>query len=429
MKNLVAIVGRPNTGKSSLFNRVCGKRNSIVDDMHGVTRDRLYEEVEWQGKKFNLVDTGGIEVEKNIFQDEIKVQAQIAINEAEVIVFVVDGQNNITIDDEMVANMLYKTKKPVLVAANKLESQQMDLGIYSLGFESIFPISALHGNGIGNILDKIIEILDFTEKDKEEFTKISIIGKPNVGKSSLLNRLVKKERSIVSDVSGTTRDSIKENIVLNDRNYTLIDTAGIMKKSRLVESVEHYALLRAMSSLKESDITLLVLDATKEIARFDYRIAGYAFDERKPIIIIINKWDLITKQTNTMIEYVKKLRKAFKFIPWAKIVFFSALTGQRETKLLETLKEVQDMLTKKIKTNTLNEFIYELQLFKAPPMHNGGRLRITFLKQVDASIPTFLLFVNNPLFMHFSYKRYIENKFREYFGYEGTPINFVLKRK
>ncbi len=428
-RNLVAIVGRPNVGKSSLFNKLIGKRVSIVHDMEGVTRDRLYYDIEWSGNTFEIIDTGGISVEGKPFQEQIKTQAEIAIEEAKVILLVVDGITGLNNDDQFIISLLRKSGKTVIVLANKLESnREMDSSIYSSGFD-IFPISAIHGEGIGDVLDEVSKYLDFTNTKVNENRKLAIIGKPNAGKSSLLNSLSGKNRSIVSDIAGTTRDSVKADIDINGETFHVIDTAGISKKSKLVESVDHYALSRAMSSLAEADLTLLVIDATKELSHFDARLAGYAMEEMKPIMIIVNKWDLIPKNTNTMHEFEKRVRKEFKFLSWAPVIFISAINAERLNKLKDKVIEVNKNLTKKIKTSLLNEMIMDIQLMQPAPSFNGGRFHISFIKQVDAPIPTFVLFANNKQFVHFTYLRYVENQFREYFGFEGTPIKLIVKNK
>lgn len=312
--NLVAIVGKPNVGKSTLFNRLVGKRVSIVYDQPGVTRDRIYENINWSGKNFRIIDTGGIVVSDQPFVEQIRIQAQIAIEESEIILFVIDGSEEITSDDLYIASILRNSKKKVLVLANKLDNNKNeDYSIYSLGFEDYYKISSVHGEGIGEVLDKVINLMNFENDQDEDLFKIAILGKPNAGKSSLLNALTKQERSIVSEIAGTTRDSIKSTIEIEDQKFFIIDTAGINRKSKLVESVDHYALMRAMGSLDESDLSIIIIDATEELSHFNARIIGYASDKKKPTIIVINKWDLIKKETNTMIEYEKKLREKMPF--------------------------------------------------------------------------------------------------------------------
>ncbi|MCK5945837.1 MAG: ribosome biogenesis GTPase Der [Mycoplasmataceae bacterium] len=430
MKNVVAIVGRPNVGKSTLFNKLVGKRVSIVHDMPGVTRDRLYHEVSWLGDSFKIIDTGGIEVSDKPFQTQIQVQAEIAMKEAEVIIMVVDGITGLTPDDEFIASLLRRSNKKIFIAANKLEgNKDFDPSIWTLGFENILPISAIHGEGIGDLLDLVKQSLVFDELEDDTIPKLAIIGRPNAGKSSLLNSLSGEERSIVSEISGTTRDSVNSIIKINDKEFNVIDTAGINKKSKLIESVDHYALTRAISSLEDADITLLIIDSTRELAHFDARVAGYTADNNKPIIIVINKWDLVKKDTMTMKRYEEKIRKEFKFLAWSPIVFISAIKELRLNKLKDIIITVEENIRKKIKTTLLNEMIVDIQMMQPAPSCNGGRLSIAFLKQVDGNIPTFILFVNNTRYLHFSYERYLEKKFREYFGFEGTPLRLIFKSK
>ncbi|OYD26580.1 GTP-binding protein [Mycoplasma testudineum] len=428
--NLVAIVGRPNVGKSTLFNRLVSKRQSIVHDQPGVTRDRLYETIEWSGKQLRIIDTGGIEVGPEKFAEQIKIQAEIAIKEADQIIFLVDGREQLTKGDFLIAQILRESNKLVYVVSNKLDDNRTEeYGVYQLGFENYFNISAVHGQGIGELLDSIIENINFDNTNLDDNFKLSIIGKPNSGKSSLLNTLLNQERAIVSDVAGTTRDSIKETITIDDKPYFIVDTAGINKKRRLVESVDHYALMRAMSSLEESDMSLVVIDATNEISHFDARLIGYAQELNKPTIIIINKWDLVEKETNTMSDYVKNFKVKFPFTSWMPIVFLSALKKQRIHKLTEMITKVRNNMEQKISSQTLNEVIIDMQIMQPAPSFNGGILQISHAIKTKNSIPTFIFFVNNVKFLHFSYKRYIENELRQYFDFTGTPINLIFKRR
>ncbi len=430
MKNLVALVGKPNVGKSTLFNRMIGKRQSIVYDVPGVTRDRLYQKATWKNKTFNIIDTGGITDEKKEFTNEIKFQAQIAIDEANLIVFVVDGLQEITKEDLLVVNILRKANKNIILAINKVENnKQFDSSIYSLGIERMVSISALHGEGTGELMDMIYDDLDWNNYDVSNNFKLSIIGKPNAGKSSLLNKLINENRSIVSNIPGTTRDSVNAIFKINDQEFEIIDTAGINRKSKLVESVDHYALVRAFNSLEESNLTLLIIDATKDLSHFDARIAGYAMEFKKPIILVINKWDLVNKNTNTINEYTKKIKKEFKFMDWSPIIFISVLEGTRINKLKETIIKVKNNIERKIKTSLLNEVILEAQQMQPAPSFKGKRLNITYIKQIEGNIPTFLLTVNDKESLHFSYRRYIENNLRENFDFEGTPINLIFKNK
>ncbi|AIU33927.1 ribosome biogenesis GTPase Der [Metamycoplasma hominis] len=430
--NIVAIIGKPNVGKSTLFNKIINKRKSIVYDTPGVTRDRLYEDAIWTGKKFRVVDTGGITIEDEDFKKQIKLQAQIAIDEANVIVFLIDGKEPLTVEDYYVASLLRKSNKHVLLAVNKLEGSNVnyyDNSIYSLGFDEIFPISAIHGDGIGNLLDKIIEKLNFSDKDVESYFKLALLGKTNVGKSTLLNTLANEERSIVSNVEGTTRDSVSSLIKINGEIFEVVDTAGIKRKSKLTESVEHYALMRANQSIEDANLCLLVLDATEEVSHFSQNVIGIAYELKKPLILIVNKWDLIEKDTNTMEKYKKDLLKKVKFVDWSPIVFISAKDNLRINKLRDTIIQVKNNISRKINTNQLNDLMATAQMIRPASSINGRRLSITFARQIDGSIPTFLLFVNNVDLAHFTYLRYIENQIRENYDFSGTPIELVLRNK
>ncbi|ATO30572.1 ribosome biogenesis GTPase Der [Mycoplasmopsis bovirhinis] len=431
MKNTVAIIGKPNVGKSTLFNRIIGKKISIVYDQPGVTRDRLYETITWSGQQIKLIDTGGIEIENKPFQEQIQIQAKIAIEEADVIIFVFDGKNEISNDEMFIINILRKSNKPIIAVANKLESNQdFDYGWYALGVDEIFPISALHGEGVGNVLDACMKYLDFSDKEQNQLFSLSIIGKPNAGKSSLLNNLSKENRSIVSDIPGTTRDSVKSIVNINGIDYKIIDTAGITKKSKLIESVDHYALLRAMNSLVESDLSLIVIDATQsKISHFDSRIIGYALDHDKPIIVVVNKWDLIQKETNTMAQFEKQLRAKFHFIPWVPIIFISAKFNQRINKLGDKISEVKENLERDIKPSLLSSLILETQSIQPAQPFNGGRLNIYYARKELAKIPTFTFFVNNKKYLHFSYQRFLENQLRQTFNFDGCPIKLNFKNK
>ncbi|WP_158531997.1 ribosome biogenesis GTPase Der [Metamycoplasma hominis] len=430
--NIVAIIGKPNVGKSTLFNKIINKRKSIVYDTPGVTRDRLYEDAIWTGKKFRVVDTGGITIEDEDFKKQIKLQAQIAIDEANVIVFLIDGKEPLTVEDYYVASLLRKSNKHVLLAVNKLEGSNVnyyDNSIYSLGFDEIFPISAIHGDGIGNLLDKIIEKLNFSDKDVESYFKLALLGKTNVGKSTLLNTLANEERSIVSNVEGTTRDSVSSLIKINGEIFEVVDTAGIKRKSKLTKSVEHYALMRANQSIEDANLCLLVLDATEEVSHFSQNVIGIAYELKKPLILIVNKWDLIEKDTNTMEKYKKDLLKKVKFVDWSPIVFISAKDNLRINKLRDTIIQVKNNISRKINTNQLNDLMATAQMIRPASSINGRRLSITFARQIDGSIPTFLLFVNNVDLAHFTYLRYIENQIRENYDFSGTPIELVLRNK
>lgn len=430
MENIVAIIGKPNVGKSTLFNKIINKRKSIVFDTPGVTRDRLYEDATWAGKFFKVIDTGGITIENDDFKKSIKVQAQIAIEEANIIIFVIDGTNNLTTEDYFIVDLLRKSNKKVLLAINKLEGNKTfyDNKIYALGFKNIFPISAIHGDGIGDLLDEVVnDINENNTLDNNKYTKLTLLGKPNVGKSTILNTLSNENRSIVSEIEGTTRDSVSSIVKLGNFEYEIIDTAGIRRKNKLLDSIEHYSLIRANNSLDEADICLLILDATEPISLFHQNIIGLAYEKKKPLIVIVNKWDLIEKDTNTMDKYKKELSKKLKFVDWAPIVFISALNKLRISKLIEMINLVETNIKRQITTNQLNQLMIQAQLIKPASSINGRRLSIKFAKQVDAKIPTFLLFVNDKKLAHFTYLRYIENQIRENFDFVGTPIELILR--
>lgn len=432
MKNVVAIIGKPNVGKSTLFNKIISKRKSIVFDEPGVTRDRLYEEAYWSGHKFKLIDTGGITIEENDFKKLIKVQAQIAIDESNVIIFILNGKEELTTEDYYISDLLRKSGKKIIVAINKLDGETyIEPSIYKLGYENIFPISAIHGNGIGNLLDEVLNNLNINENqnNQENIFKLTLLGKPNVGKSTILNLLTNENRSIVSNIAGTTRDSVSSIITINNEKFEIIDTAGIKRKSKLLDSIEHYSLIRANNSLEEADLCLLILDATEDVTLFQQNIIGLAYEQKKPLIIVVNKWDLIDKNSETMDKYKKDLLKKLKFVDWAPIVFISALNNQRINRLKDLIFEVKTNISRMINTNQLNQLIITAQIIKPASSINGHRLSIKFIKQVQAKIPTFLLFVNNKKLAHFTYLRYIENQIRQNYNFSGTPIELILKNK
>ncbi|MGL5438134.1 MAG: ribosome biogenesis GTPase Der [Metamycoplasmataceae bacterium] len=431
MKKIV-LVGKPNVGKSTLFNRIIGKREMIVYDQRGVTRDRIYRKSSWLNKDFIIIDTGGITYENKPFLEDIRLQAQVAIEEADVVIFMLDGRSEVDNEDIYVLNLLRKAGKKVILAANKLEDNNyLDSSLYSLGFDKIYEISALHNIGIGELLEDILE--DFpvkNEKEENKNFKISIIGKPNAGKSSLLNKILNENRSIISNIPGTTRDSVNSIFKYHNQEFEIIDTAGINRKSKLNEAIDHYALLRAFNSLDESNLTILVIDSTLELSHFDARIAGYAMEYKKPIIIAINKWDLIEKDEKTIDKYSEKVRKEFKFLSWAPIVYISALTGTRVNKLLDVVCETKENIERKINTSLLNEVMLEMQLLTPAPSLKGRRLLIKYIKQIpETKIPTFLLVVNDTKYLHFSYQRHIEKKLRESFNLKGVPLELRFKNK
>ncbi|WP_406617305.1 ribosome biogenesis GTPase Der [Mycoplasmopsis adleri] len=428
--NVIAIIGKPNVGKSTLFNRLVGKKSSITFDRPGVTRDRLYETFTWNGKEINLIDTGGIEIENRPFQEQIQIQAKIAIDEANVIIFMVEGASDITNDDKMIYNMLQKSGKPIVVVANKLDNiSQFDYSWYSLGVDHIFKISALHGNGVGDVLDQCLKYLTLNDDITSNHFKLSIIGRPNAGKSSLLNYLCNENRSIVSDIAGTTRDSVKSLVQINGQDFEIIDTAGITKKSKIEDSVEHFALMRAMTSLDESDLSIILIDATQELSHFDARIIGYALENNKPIILCVNKWDLVEKDQYTMGDFKKKMKNRFHFVPWVPVEFISAKTGARISKLIDTILQVKMNLERDVKPSLLSNLIREAQLIQPAAPYNGGRLNVYFVRKTEDKIPTFIFFVNDKKYLHFSYKRFLEKQIRQSIDYTGCPINLVFRNK
>ncbi|MBE6130816.1 MAG: ribosome biogenesis GTPase Der [Erysipelotrichaceae bacterium] len=429
----VAIVGRPNVGKSSLFNRLAGDKLAITDDASGVTRDRLYAKCEWLDQQFAIIDTGGIELSDVPFMFEIRAQAELAIDEADVIIFVCDGRVGITKEDSDVMTILHKSKKPVIVAANKIDDVKFMDNIYefyNFGVEEVFAISTLHGIGIGDLLDKIVELLPEKKSKKYDDTiEFCLIGQPNVGKSSLTNAILGTERVIVSDIAGTTRDAIDTPFTRDGADYVVIDTAGIRKTGKIYENAEKYSFLRAIKAIERSSVVLLLLDATKEIEEQDKRVAGYAMDANKAVIIVVNKWDAVEKNDKSMQEWIKKIKSHFVFLDYAPIVFVSALKNQRVHTVFEQIKIVYQNYTRRVATNVLNDVLLDATLIQQAPFFNGDRLKIYYASQVEKNPPSFVLFVNDPNYLHFSYQRYLENKLREAFSFEGTPIKFILRKK
>ena len=435
MKPIVAIVGRPNVGKSTLFNKLIGERLSIVKDEPGVTRDRLYRETEWSGKEFILIDTGGLEPKTNDFMlSKIKQQAQVAIDEADVVLFLVDGRAGITGLDEDVATILRKRDKKVVVAVNKIDNYMKDrdkiLEFYSLGFEDVIGISGEHKTNLGDLLDAIVEKFP-KKKNKEQVQGLSIavLGRPNAGKSSLVNKLLNEERSIVSEIAGTTRDAIDSDLNYKGERYTLIDTAGIRRKSKVEDDIEYYSVLRAVKSIQRADVCILMLDATELLTDQDKRVAGLIFDEKKPIIIAINKWDLIEKDNNSVKSFTDLVKADLAFLDYAPIVTMSALTGKRTINVLDIAKEINEEYHKKISTGLLNQVLAEMIAQNPVPTRKGRAVKINYATQIGVAPPRFVFFSNNPELVHFSYKRYMENKLREYFGYEGCPIEIIINKK
>lgn len=430
---VVALIGSPNVGKSTIFNRIIGRRRSIVDDQPGVTRDRLYETTSWLGKEFRLIDTGGIEVKDRPFQEQIRMQAQLAIDEADVIVFIGDGKRGVTSDDRLIAKMLFKTNKPVVLAVNKIDSHEMvpNMGeFYSLGLGEPIPTSGEHGIGIGDILDNIIKNLpDKKDENYDDAITFSIIGRPNVGKSSLVNALLNKDRVIVSNIVGTTRDAVDTPFTKDGQNYVVIDTAGLKKRGKIYEGVDKYSSLRALASIDRSEIVLFVIDANEGILEQDKHVVGYAVEKKKAIIIVVNKWDLIKKEQNTQSDFEKKIRREFVFLDYAPIVFVSALNKTKIENIYKTIKIVHEAYDTHIPTSLLNDVLQDAQTMNEAPEFNHGRLKIYFANQANSCPPTFVLFVNKPKYAHFSYLRYLENRLRNSFKLDGTPIEIVLRER
>jgi len=430
----VAIVGRPNVGKSTLFNRIIGDRLAITDDQPGITRDRIYSKGVWLTKEFNIIDTGGIDFDGASFIHEIKSQTEIAIDEADVIIFLCDIRTGVTDEDLYIAKMLYKSGKQVIVALNKADDRSLTdtmYEFYSLGFGDPIPVSSHHGIGTGDLLDQVIDMLPEKEDDgyEEDTIKLCLIGRPNVGKSSLTNALLGEERVIVSEIEGTTRDSIDTMFTYNDQSYVAIDTAGLRKRGKVYENAEKYSVLRALSAIDRSDIALILIDGEAGIREQDKKIAGYAVDANKGIIIVVNKWDLVEKNTNTMNNWEKEIRAHFQFLTFAPIVFLSAHTKKRVTTLFPAIASVFENYSRRVQTSVLNDVILDAFYVNPPKKHNGQILRVYYATQVASKPPTFILFVNDENSLHFSYGRYIQNRLRESFNFEGTPIKLILRKR
>lgn len=432
-RGIVAVIGSPNVGKSTLFNRIVGSRKAIVNDEAGVTRDRLYAKAEWLTREFTVIDTGGIEIKNAPFQTQIRAQVEIAMQEADVILYIADGLLGVTHDDLFIAKMLRKTEKKVILAVNKIDDiSKIDLihDFYKLGLGEPMPISSTHGIGVGDLLDQIIHLLpNEEEKEYEDSICFSIIGRPNVGKSSLTNALLNQERVIVSNIEGTTRDAIDTPFSKDDRNYVVIDTAGLKKRGKIFEAVDKYAALRAMAAIERSDVVVSVIDANEGIQQQDKHVVGYAYEAKKAIVIVVNKWDLVTRSETAMVEFTKKIRDEFKFLDFAPIVFLSAKNKSRINTLLPNIIKAYDSYLRRVNTSVLNEIMEDAQIINPTPNFNGGRLKIYFANQVAIKPPTFVLFVNNPSFMHFSYERYLENRLRNAFDFEGTPIKIICRER
>lgn len=429
---VIAIVGRPNVGKSTLFNRIIKQRLAIVEDTPGVTRDRLYAKSNWLNREFLLIDTGGLTDERDPIQTQIRKQVDLALEEANAIIMVVDGRENLTASDYQVAELLRKTKKPVVLAVNKIETHPatVDHEIYSLGLGEPILISAEHALNIGDLLETTLSQIDMEQDvEEEDLIRVTFVGRPNVGKSSLVNALLGEERVIVSDRPGTTRDAIDTPLQYQGMNYLLVDTAGIRRKAKVQETVEYYSVLRAIRAVERSDVVVMVLDATEVIAEQDLKIAGIIKDAGKACLILINKWDLVEKDNTTAGKYEEQIRRELFFLDYAPLLFVSAKTGQRLGKVLQLVNTVMESYTFRISSNRLNQVIGEITALHQPPSIKGKMLKIYYTKQIKVKPPTFQLNVNEPEGMHFSYQRYLENKLREYFGFTGSPIRIQMKAK
>ncbi|MGM9970219.1 MAG: ribosome biogenesis GTPase Der [Anaeroplasma sp.] len=429
----VAIVGRPNVGKSTLFNRIIGQRLSITDDQPGVTRDRVYSKASWLSKEFFLIDTGGIEISNAPFLTEIKAQAEIAMEEADVIVFVVDCRSGLTSDDTYIAKLLYNTNKPVILGVNKVDDQKFRENIYefySLGFGDPIPVSSSHGVGVGNLLDEVIKYFpQIINEVKDSAIHFSLIGRPNVGKSSLTNAILNDNRVIVSPISGTTRDTIDTRFKSNGKEYVVIDTAGLRKRGKIYENVEKYSVIRSIDAIGRSDVVVLVLDASTGIIDQDLHVGQYVEEYRKSCIIVVNKWDLIEKDSKTMNKWTEDIRSSFKYLDYAPIVFLSAKENKRVHTLFPAINEAYDAYHRRIQTSILNDVIADAVAMFPPSEFNGGKIKIFYASQVGVEPPTFSFFVNEPKYLHFSYYRYLENQIRKNFDFFATPIKLEFRKR
>lgn len=435
-KPIVAVVGRPNVGKSTLFNVLAGERISIVKDTPGITRDRIYADITWLDKSLTLIDTGGIEPDsKDIILSQMREQAEIAIMTADVILFLVDVKQGMVDADAKVADMLRRSQKPVLLVVNKVDSFEKYMAdvyeFYNLGIGDPIPISAANRLGIGDMLDKVLEYIPedaFTEEEDER-PKIAIVGKPNVGKSSIINKLVGENRVIVSDIAGTTRDAVDTEVTYNGKEYVLIDTAGVRRKNKIKEELEHFMIVRTVGAVERADVVVMVIDATEGVTDQDTKIAGIAHERGKGIIIAVNKWDAIEKDDKTTNKYTAEIRDMLAFMPYAEIMFISAKTGQRLPKLYEMIDMVMENHALRVATGVLNEIMMEAVAMQQPPTDKGKRLKLFYITQVSVKPPTFVIFVNDKELMHFSYTRYIENRIRDAFGFRGTPLHFIIRER
>ena len=436
MKPVVAVVGRPNVGKSTLFNKVSGKRISIVEDTPGITRDRIYAESEWCGHEFTLIDTGGIEPSsKDIILAQMREQAQLALDMADVILFMVNVREGVTAADKEVAAMLQKCGRPVLLVCNKVDNPgnpPMEMyEFYNLGIGDPYPVSSIHGMGLGDLLDEVVSLFPEAEKQEEEenVIRVAVVGQPNAGKSSLVNRILGENRVIVSEIAGTTRDAIDSEYEHEGQKYVFIDTAGMRKRGRISENVEHYSVVRALAAVDRADVCLILIDANEGITEQDTKIAGYVHDQGKASIVVVNKWDLVEKETNTMRNFQNRVKEGLNFMMYVPTVFISAKTGQRIESLFPMIQSVLEQNCKRISTGVLNDVINEAIAMVQPPSDKGKRLKIYYATQASVKPPAFVLFVNNAELAHYSYIRYLENQLRAKFGFEGTPIRFIIREK
>ena len=432
-KPLVAIVGRPNVGKSTFFNRIVGQRISIVEDTPGVTRDRLYADAEWCGHSFTLIDTGGLEIKsEDVMWSHIRAQAQIAVETADVIVFMLDGKTGLTHEDYEVAAYLRKSRKPILLVVNKLDNNEQHLlyDFYELGLGEPIGISAGQAKGLGDVLDEIVKLTGkYETEEKEEALKIAVVGKPNAGESSLVNKLLGYDRVIVSDIAGTTRDAIDTRIKIGDKEYILIDTAGIRRKRSVEEDLEQYSVMRSLGAVRRADVCLIVIDSSEELSEQDVKIAGYVHEQGKPSVVVMNKWDVVEKDTYTIEKYNRKLKEELKFMDYFIPTYVSAKTGKRVDNLIKLAERAYENASRRVSTGLLNDVLREAILTNEPPSKNGKRLKIYYVTEVSANPPTFVIFVNDDTLMHFSYRRYLENALRRSFDFEGTPIRLIIRNK
>ena len=435
-KPIVAIVGRPNVGKSTLFNALAGENISIVKDTPGVTRDRIYADVEWLNHTFTLIDTGGIEPDSNdIILSQMREQAQIAIDTADVILFMVDVKQGLVDSDSKVADMLRRSHKPVVLTVNKVDHHEKFLAdvyeFYNLGIGDPFPISSVNKQGLGDLLDQVISLFpeSATEEEEDDRPKIAVVGKPNVGKSSIINKLLGENRVIVSNIAGTTRDAIDTEVKWDGKEYVFIDTAGLRRKNKIKEELERYSIIRTVTAVERADVVVVVIDATEGVTEQDAKIAGIAHDRGKGILVVVNKWDAIEKDDKTIYKYTNKVKEVLSFMPYAEIIFVSAETGQRLPKLFEKIDMIIENQTMRIATGVLNEIMSEAIALQQPPSDKGKRLKLYYITQVAVKPPTFVIFVNDKKLMHFSYTRYLENKIRDTFGFKGTSLKFIIRER